>query len=55
MGRKAVNISDVKSGWGKEIKVGSLMNKYERNNSNGVRRGWGAGRAWVCGKVKQLR
>jgi hypothetical protein len=27
--------SEVKSGWGKEIQVGSLMNEFERNNSNG--------------------
>ena len=57
MGRKAVNISDGKSGWGKEIQVGSLMNEFERNNSNVVL--WegreGADRVWVCDKVKQLR
>jgi len=35
MGRKAVNISGVKSGWSKEIQVGSLMNEFERNDSNG--------------------
>jgi hypothetical protein len=46
MGKRAVSISDVKCGWGKEIKVGSLKNSSKGITAMGYRGGWWGLGAW---------